>query len=327
LFEYEHIKGEAHLLQAKNINPYLVDAPNALLSNIKKPICNVTPIIFGNMPNDGGGLLLSEDEKRDMLLKEPDAKPWIRQFLGAEEFINKKNRWCLWLNKISPSELKSLETIKKRVESVKKHRSESTRKTTLELASTPTLFGEIRQPENSYILVPRHSSESRTYIPCGFIEPSIICGDSNMLIPGASLYEFGIINSLTHNAWMRTVCGRLESRYRYSAGIVYNNFPWPENPNEKQTQTIETAAQAVLDARAQFPDASLADLYDPLTMPPVLLKAHQTLDKAVDAAYGKTNFKTEAERVAFLFELYQKYTSLLPVEKPKKVRKPKHEGA
>jgi hypothetical protein len=327
LFEYEHIKGEAHLLQAKNINPYLVDAPNALLSNIKKPICNVTPIIFGNMPNDGGGLLLSEDEKRDMLLKEPDAKPWIRQFLGAEEFINKKNRWCLWLNKISPSELKSLETIKKRVESVKKHRSESTRKTTLELASTPTLFGEIRQPENSYILVPRHSSESRTYIPCGFIEPSIICGDSNMLIPGASLYEFGIINSLTHNAWMRTVCGRLESRYRYSAGIVYNNFPWPENPNEKQTQTIETAAQAVLDARAQFPDASLADLYDPLTMPPVLLKAHQTLDKAVDAAYGKTNFKTEAERVAFLFELYQKYTSLLPVEKPKKVRKPIHEGA
>ena len=175
--------------------------------------------------------------------------------------------------------------------------------------------------------MPQVSSERRMFIPIAFLKPGPLCGDKLRVVQNATLYHFGVMNSTMHMSWTRSVTGRLKSDYMYSAGIVYNNFPWPENPNEKQKQTIETAAQAVLDARAQFPDASLADLYDPLTMPPVLLKAHQTLDKAVDAAYGKTNFKTEAERVAFLFELYQQYTSLLPVEKPKKVRKPKHEGA
>jgi hypothetical protein len=318
LFEYAHIKGEPQKIKAQNINPYLVDAPNVLLPNIKKPICNVTSIVFGSMPNDGGGLLLSDDEKIAILEEEPKAEKWIRKFLGADDFINSNPRWCLWLIGISPSELKSMELIKERVDKVKNHRLSSTRKTTVELAATSTLFGEIRQPKETYILIPRHSSENRVYVPCGFISPDIVCGDSNMLMPNASLYYFGILTSIMHNAWLRTVCGRLKSDYRYSAGIVYNNYPWPEKPTEKQKQAIEAATQGVLDARAQFPESTLADLYDPLTMPPVLLKAHQHLDKAVDAAYGKTNFQTEAQRVAFLFELYQKYTSLFAPDKPKR---------
>jgi hypothetical protein len=175
-------------------------------------------------------------------------------------------------------------------------------------------------PKQEYVLISRVSSERRLYLPVGYIEAKTLTSDSALILVGAKLYHFGVFSSLMHNAWMRTVCGRLKSDYRYSAGIVYNNFPWPENPTEKQKQAIESAAQAVLDARAQFPGSSLADLYDPLTMPPILLKTHQTLDRAVHAAYGKTNFKTEAERVAFLFELYQKYTSLFPPEKPKRRR-------
>ncbi|HUN53914.1 MAG TPA: DNA methyltransferase [Smithella sp.] len=318
LFEYENIKGQPHKVKAQNINPYLVDAPNILLPNIKKPICNVTPIVFGSMPNDGGNLLLSNDEKTALLEKEPQANKWLKKFLGADDFINSNPRWCLWLISISPTELNHLKYIKELVDKVKKHRLSSSRKTTIELAATPTLFGEIRQPKEIYILIPRHSSENRVYVPCGFIESDTICGDSNMLLPEASLYNFGVLTSLMHNAWLRTVCGRIKSDYRYSAGIVYNNFPWPENPTDKQKQAIEAAAQGVLDARAQFPTSSLADLYDPLSMPPALLKAHQRLDKAVDSAYGKTNFQTEAQRVAFLFELYQKYTSLFAPEKPKR---------
>jgi hypothetical protein len=302
-------------MQVKNINPFLLDAPDLLLGNIKRPICNVPPIVFGSMPNDGGGLLLSDEEKNELLKKEPQALPWIKEFLGADEFINRIPRWCLWLVDITPAELQFLAHIKTHVEKVKEHRLSSTRKSTIELAKTPTLFGEIRQPKESYILIPRHSSETRVYIPCDFIEPSVICGDSNLLVPGATLYEFGIISSLMHNAWMRAVCGRLESRYRYSAGIVYNNYPWPEKPNEKQKQSIIKASKSVLDARAQFPDSTLADLYNAISMPPMLHKAHQALDKAVDIAYGRTSFKSEAERVAFLFELYQKYTSLFSNEK------------
>jgi len=173
-------------------------------------------------------------------------------------------------------------------------------------------------PTDEYVLISRVSSERRLYLPVGHIDSKTLTSDSALILVGAKLYHFGVISSLMHNAWMRTVCGRLKSDYRYSAGIVYNNFPWPESPSEKQKQAIETAAQAVLDARMQFPGSSLADLYDPLTMPPVLLKAHQHLDKTVDAAFGKTNFQTEAQRVAFLFELYQKYTSLFPPEKQKR---------
>ena len=275
------------------------------------------------MANDGGFLLLNDDEKRELLAQEPDATPWLRPFMGAREFLNGGKRWCLWLQCLPPGTLKSLPLIKERVEKVKQHRLSSNREATRKLASTPTLFAEIRQPENPYLMVPKVSSERRQFIPIGFQQPELVASDLCFVIPSATLYHFGVISSTMHMAWVRTVCGRLESRYRYTAEIVYNNFPWPRDITQAQYNSIEQAAQQVLAERAVFPDSTLADLYDPLSMPPRLVKAHQMLDKAVDAAYkpsgGKKTWTSDAERVAFLFELYQKITSALPVsEKPKK---------
>jgi hypothetical protein len=323
LFEYENIKGEAHVLPANNINPYLIDAPDTVLPNRSKPICTVPDIGIGNKPIDGGHYLFTEEEKNSFLLIEPQAAPYFRRWLGADEFLNGYHRYCLWLGDCSPVQLRTMPEAMKLVEAVRKSRLTSKSAPTQKLAATPTRFHVENMPENDYLIIPEVSSERRYYLPIGFESPETLSSNLVKIVPNTTCYDFGVLSSLMHNSWMRTVCGRLKSDYRYSAGIVYNNFPWPENPTEKQTQAIESAAQAVLDARAQFPDSSLADLYDPLTMPPVLLKAHQMLDKAVDAAYGKTSFKTEAERVAFLFELYQKYTSLLLAEKPKKLTKRK----
>ncbi len=318
IFEYENIKGEPHAVSAVNVNPYLVDALDVVLENRRTPICPVPPISFGSMPNDGGHLLLSDDEKTALLLAEPESAPWIRPFLGADEFINNLPRWCLWLEDCPPNVLRSLPEVSKRVAAVKALRLASNREATRELAATAALFGEIRQPLGNYVLIPRHSSERRQFVPMGFLTADVICGDANMCIPNASPYHFGILSSSMHNAWIRYVAGRIKSDYRYSAGIVYNNFPWPDAPDDKTRQAIEAAAQAVLNARTQFPDATLADLYDPLTMPPALVKAHQKLDAAVDAAYGKKSFRNDAERVAFLFERYQALTSLLPAATPSK---------
>jgi hypothetical protein len=324
LFDYESLRGEAHRIEAANINQYLVDASNVQLKNRKSPICNVSPLSFGSMPNDGGYLLLTDDEKKKILHEEPELELCVREFKGAKEFINSIPRWCLWLVDVSPSILKGSQQLRNRIESIRALRSASKRPATKKLAQTPALFGEIRQSETEYLLIPRHSSEARTYVPIGYLSQDVICGDSNLQISNASLFEFGVITSLMHNAWMRTVCGRIKSDYRYSVNIVYNNFPWPLESSDEKIQTVEEKARAVLDARAEFSDASFAELYDPLSMPSVLLKAHQALDKAVDAAYGKRSFKSEAERVAFLFELYQKYTSLLPPEKKAKRRKVKN---
>lgn len=321
IFDYPDIKGEPHAAAAANINPYLVDAPDVLLESRRTPISPVPEAVFGSMPNDGGHLLLSDAEKDELLAKEPAAKKWLRPFLGAEEFINGARRWCLWLQGISPAELRALPEVAKRVEGVKAHRLASPREATRALAAYPTLFGEIRQPEHEYILIPRHSSERREYIPFGFLPAEVVCGDSNLCIPDASLAIFGVISSRMHMAWVRYVCGRIKSDYRYTNQIVYNNFPWPRDPSEKQVAAVEQAAQAVLDARGQFPDATLADLYDPLAMPPELRRAHAALDRAVDAAYGKKGFAADAERVAFLFDLYRQSTSLLPAEKAKRGRK------
>jgi len=318
LFEYEDIKGVPHKIKAQNINPYLVDAPDAVLVNRSKPICAVPSIGIGNKPIDDGNYLFTTEEKAEFLKKEPQAKPYFRRWLGADEFLNGYERWCLWLGECPPNELKKMPEAMKRIEAVKNFRLASKSAPTRKIADTPTRFHVENMPSDEYVLISRVSSERRLYLPIGYIDSKTLTSDSALILVGVKLYHFGILTSLMHNAWMRTVCGRLKNDYRYSAGIVYNNFPWPENPTSKQKQAIETAAQAVLDARAQFPDSSLADLYDPLTMPPVLLKAHQHLDKTVDAAYGKTNFQTEAQRVAFLFELYQKYTSLFPLEKQKR---------
>ena len=326
IYEYEDIKGEPHAMPAANINPYLVDAPDVVLPRRKRAICPSEPIVFGSMANDNGHLFLSADERQELLAREPNLEPFLRRFLGADEFINAGERWCLWLADCPPSIMRASRFVEERVKAVRVYRLSSNRQRTRDLAAMPSLFGEIRQPASNYVLIPRHSSERRAFIPLGYLDPSVICGDANMCIPEASLLTFGILSSTMHNAWVRAVSGRLKSDYRYSAAIVYNNFPWPFNLPEAAADSaaavqsaqaaIESAAQAVLDARAQFPGSSLADLYDPLTMPPALLKAHQKLDAAVDKAYqlagGPRSYKNDAERVAFLFTLYQRITSLLP---------------
>ena len=272
---------------------------------------------------------MSDAEKQALISAEPDSEKWIRRFMGADEFINNTFRWCLWLVGCPPKELRHMPEVMKRVQAVKEMRMASSDKQTQIDAGTPTLFQKIRQPSSNYLLIPLHSSENRQYVPLGFCSSEIVCGNANSMIPDATLFHFGVMTSAMHNAFMRFTCGRLESRFRYSNTIVYNNFPWPgfagEPLSDKHRNTIEQAAQCVLDARAQFAEASLADLYDPLTMPPALLKAHQKLDTAVDAAYqpsgGKKTYASDAERVAFLFELYQRIISLLPAAAAKKTRK------
>ncbi|MDQ3495279.1 MAG: N-6 DNA methylase [Pseudomonadota bacterium] len=324
LFDYPDIDGPAHEMAATNINPYLVDAPDAALPNRREPLCAVPPMVFGSMPNDGGHLLLTDDERAALLVEEPQAEPWIRPFLGAEEFINGIPRWCLWLKDIAPAQLKALPQVLTRVEAVRAKRAASGRAATNKLAATPTLFGEIRQPTDRYILVPRHSSENRAFIPLGYVDPKIVVGDSNMCVPDAPLWLFAIMTSTMHMAWVRAVCGRLKSDFRYSAQIVYNNFPWPSLPPPQPSPAsgggstacaaIEAAAQTVLDARAAHPDSTLADLYGPDTMPPDLVKAHAALDRAVNAAYrkdgGARSYASDAERVAFLFRRYAALTSV-----------------
>jgi hypothetical protein len=321
LFDYADIKGEAHEVKANNINPYLVDAPNALLEKRTKPICSIPEMNKGSQPTDGGNLLFSDEEKNEFLKIEPEAKNWIKPFLGSEEFINNIPRWCLWLKGIEPTRLKSMPHMLSCIQKVKEMRLASTKIATQKWADSPTVFTEDRQPTSNYLLIPRVSSERRNYIPIGFMPAEVIASDANMVIPNATLYHFGILTSTMHMAWTRTVCGRLKSDYRYSAGIVYNNFPWPMDVTDKQKQVIEDAAQAVLDARAAHEGASLADLYDPLTMPPDLVKAHRALDSAVDAAYSKRKFTGDSDRVAFLFDLYQ--TLSAPLDTPKQKTKKK----
>ena len=293
-----------------NINAYLVAAPNVFIESKKAPLSNVPQMDFGNMPNDGGFLCNYSQEDRDNIVTlYPECTIAFKRFLGASEFINNKIRWCLWLTDISPAFIRKIPPITKAVLAVKELREKSSRSATRKLANTPTLFGEIRQTDGEYILIPRHSSENRKYIPMGFVSSDYICGDSNLFIPSASIFHFGILTSNVHMAWVRAVCGRLEMRYRYSKEIVYNNFPWP-TPTEEQKVKIEQTAQAILDARALYPDCSLADLYDELTMPPELRKAHQANDRAVMQAYGfNVKTTTESTCVAELMKMYQELVS------------------
>lgn len=321
IFEYEDIKGEANELKAKNINPYLVDAKDILITKRTNPLCNVPKMSFGNMPLDGGNLILSDEEKNDFIQKEPKAEKYILPLISAFEFLNGKKRWCLWLVDAEPNELKQMPELLRRAELVKKFRLDSVAPSTQKFAATPTLFRDRNRPE-TFIVVPRVSSENRPYIPFGFFDKNSIVSDTCMSIPNGNQYHFGVLMSTMHMAWVKTVCGRLESRFRYSKDIVYNNFPWPENPSDKVIKKIEEKAQKVLDARLQFPNSSLADLYDPLTMPPALVKAHSELDKAVDLAYRPQAFTSEANRMEFLFGLYEKFTAdLFTKEKPKKTKK------
>ena len=325
IYEYTDIKGEPHEVKAKTINGYLLDAKEIVISKRRVPISNVPEMAFGNMPNDGGNFLFEEVEMMEFLEKEPNAKKFFRKFIGAEEFISGKCRWCLWLKDAEPNELSKLPEVSKRTDLVRQARLNSARPTTQKLAAFPTLFGEIRQPQSDYIVFPEVSSERRRYVPVGFMSKDVITSNKNYTIANGSLYLFGILSSSMHMAWVRQVAGRMKSDISYSTGIVYNNFPFPEHPTEKQIATIENAVRGLLDARVLFPDASLADLYDPLSMPAELTKAHQALDKAVDQAYRTKPFDTEAKRMEFLFDLYEKYTAgLFAQDKVRKTKKVKH---
>ncbi len=319
IFDYETPQAEPHEIKAKNINPYLVDAPDLVVAGREQPICPVPEIGIGNKPIDGGNYLFKPEERDEFLKREPTAAPYFRRWLGADEFLNGYERWCLWLGDCPPEVLKRMPEAMKRVEAVRRYRLESKSAPTRKLAATPTRFHVENMPDTDFLVIPEVSSERRSYIPLGFLSPETLCSNLVKIAPHATPYHFGVLSSAMHMAWVRSVCGRLESRYRYSAGIVYNNFPWPQAPTDKQKKTIEDAAQAVLDARAKFPGASLADLYDPLTMPEALTKAHQKLDAAVDAAYAKRKFTGDSDRVAFLFALYQQITS--PLESKKATRK------
>ncbi len=293
---------------ANNINAYLIDAPDTWINSRSKPLYDVPDMIYGSKPTDGGFLFLKEDEYNEAIQKEPALHKWIKPIYGSEEYINNKKRYCLWLVDITPQELRSSPFLLERVNKVREFRLSSTKAATRESANTSWLFQEVRYSKSDYIVVPRVSSERRRYVPIGFLTPDILVNDAMQFIPNATLYHFGVLTSNVHMAWMRVVCGRLEMRYRYSKDIVYNNFPWP-TPTEEQKARIEQTAQAILDARAKYPDSSLAALYDDVTMPAELRKAHQDNDRAVMRAYGFVPGKTsESECVAKLFEMYQELT-------------------
>lgn len=336
LFDYEDIDESGEEKIVNQINPYLVDAPTILIDKRKAPLCQSAPeMMFGNMANDGGWLFLTEDESNELKKSDPIASKYIKPFLGADEFINNIPRYCLWLADSTANDRNHSQEIKRRVTEVKQHRASSTRPATQKLASTPYLFGEIRQTDKPYLLIPRHSSESRLFIPMGYLDPEVICGDANSMIPDASLYDFGILTSTMHNAWVRSVCGRIKSDFRYSNTVVYNNYTWPEAITKEQRLTIEKAAQAVLDARKleeqrcakQNQACSLATMYAPGNMPIELSKAHQALDKAVDAAYAADGYDkrktSDADRVAFLFKRYELLTKPLLEPTTNKQRKSK----
>jgi type I restriction-modification system DNA methylase subunit len=322
IFDYVDIKGEPTERKVKNINPYLAEGNDLVVLKKTKPICNAPEMKNGSKPADGGFLILTEEQAIDLSMRESTAKNYLRQYIGSNELINGHPRYCLWLHGISPNELHSMPSVLRRIESVREFRSKSVDKNTQKWAYYPSLFQTNRQPMSKYLAVPEVSSEKRKYVPIGFLEPNIIASNKIQLIPNATLYLFGILTSEMHMTWMKYVCGRLKSDYSYSKDIVYNNYPFPENVNDKQKQKVEIAAQAVLDTRSKYPDSSLADLYDPRTMPPDLVKAHQNLDKAVDLCYRPQPFVNELNRIEFLFSLYEALNApLLKPEKKKRVKK------
>ena len=291
-----------------NINPYLIDGPDVLVTSCSHPLCDVPEIVTGNQATDNGNFYIAPEEYDEFILRTPKAQKYIKKAYNSQGFINGKYQFCLWLVGISPAELRQMPEILDRVEKIRQYRLSSPKAATRKQADIPTLFTEIRQPTTNYIVIPKVSSENRKYIPLGFLDSDVICNNTIKFVPDATLYHFGILCSNVHNAWMRAVAGRLEMRYQYSNTVVYNNFPWP-TPTDAQKATIEQTAQAILDARALYPDCSLADLYDETTMPPELRRAHQNNDRAVMQAYGfKVGDMTESQCVAELMKMYQELT-------------------
>jgi hypothetical protein len=321
LYVYSGLDSSPEVIFCKNINPYLVEGNDNVLLSISSPICNVPKMQSGSATRDGGHLILSNDEKEHLISSYPELSQYTRRFISGDDIINSVLRWCLWFKGADLKSIRNITELQVRFENVKQFRLNSTRTGTKKMAAFPYLFAEERQPSKDFLLIPKVSSERRTYIPIAYLDKSNIISDKTFVVPDTTMLHFGILTSMMHNTWMRYTCGRMKSDYSYSNTIVYNNYPWPEAPSEKQKLVVETAAQAVLDVRAQFPDSSLADLYDPNTMPPALVKAHQQLDKAVDNCYRPQPFISEAKRIEYLFELYEKYTSgLFVTEKASKRR-------
>ena len=322
LFDYPDIKGEPLVVKTKNINPYLVAAEDIVVNSRSTPLSNVPPLIYGNKIVDGGYFLFTEDGRNDFLSKEPKAKNFFKEIISGEEFLSNKKRYCLWLKDADPSELKKLPEVLKRIASVKEFRLKSTKAATREKAQIPSQFAEYRQPNADYLIIPRTSSENRKYIPFAFFTKDYIVNDSCTALPNSSPFHFGILTSEMHMCWIKYICGRLKSDYRYSNSLVYNNFPWPQDLPKQKIQGVEKLAQQVLKVRERYPKSSLADMYDPLTMPADLVRAHQDLDKFVDTCYRTQSFDTEMQRIEFLFDLYKKYTQpLFGSEKKKKIQK------
>ena len=292
--------------RVKNISPYLTEGEDVYILASKNPICDVPKLSFGNQPRDGGFFVIDESERIQILTVEPELEKWLHLYIGATEFINNKKRWCLWLKHATPSDIKNSKILYSKVEAVRDFRLQSRAKTTNGYAKTPHLFAQITQPEGvDYLIIPSVSSERRRYIPIGFLDAETIASNAVQILPNANLFHFGVLTSNVHMAWMRAIAGRLKSDYRYAKENVYNPFPWP-SPTDDQKQKIEQTAQAILDARALYPESSLADLYDPLTMPPELQKAHTSNDISVMQAYGMPiKGTTEADCVAWLMRLYQ----------------------
>ena len=304
LYDYQDIKGAPQERIAKNINPYLLDAPNILVTKRSKPLADVAEISYGSKPVDGGFLLLDQTEKEAIILTDKRTQKFIRPFLGAREFLYNIPRYCIWLKDTSPNQYNDIANIMNRIKAVKKYREKSKKLPTRQAATIPYIFTEIRHPETNYLAIPEISSETRDYIPIGYIDKNTIASNRLYMVPNASLYEFAILTSAMHNCWIRYTAGRLKSDYCYSSGIVYNNFVWPQDITNAQKNKIASLGQAVLDARKAHPTSNLADLYNPLTMPPNLRNAHNKLDREVDKAYGKEKFASEAARVEYLFSLY-----------------------
>ena len=318
LYEYGSDDGHVTVTEVLNISPYLLPGNDVAILKRERPLCGQPEIVFGSMPNDDGQLILTSEERIALLAAEPGADNFIRPFLGSDEFLNGIERWCIWLNGVAPNQYRHLQGIMQRIDSVRSYREGSRRPSTRTLALTPALFGEIRQPTNEYLLIPGVSSENRRYVPMGFMPPEVIASNLVYCMEGATPWHFGILSSSMHMTWMRTVCGRLESRYRYSNKLVYNNFPWPLEVEEGRKRNVERAAQEVLTARSTFmrPNEdgnTLADLYDQLTMPPQLALAHAELDRAVDRCYRPESFRSDRERIEHLFALHERLISpLLP---------------
>jgi len=305
LFEYDVVNGEPHEIKCKNINPYLVDAPDVLVRNRTNPLCDVPAMKYGSKPTDGGHFLFTEEEKTGFIDEYPAAKKYIRPYVSGEDFLNGTQRYCLWLVDAEPKEIASIKGIKERIDAVKKFRLESKAETTRNYPY-PTLFRQVTQPNSKYILVPSTTSSRRKYIPFGYLSENVILSNASFSIEHTSLFHFGVISSLMHMIWVNYTCGRLKSDYRYSKDIVYNNYPWPKEVSEEKKKAVEQKAQNVLNVREEF-QATLAELYDPLTMPPKLVKAHQQLDRAVDLCYRSQPFQNEKARIEFLFSLYAQY--------------------